>query len=443
MSINESPRAWVVTADMGLGHQRAAYPLTYMAEGGIITAGDPNVTDSGEARLWSSIRTLYEFVSRARGIPIAGNTLFSMMNSMQRIPTIYPLRDLSRPVLNNRIIDYLIRRGLGKTLLRKMNPNRLPMISTFFAPALAADYNHYTPVYMVICDADLNRVWVATHPSESNIIYFAPCGRVMRRLREYGIPDERIFITGFPLPKENIGTEDMEILKVDFLKRLHRLDPNGKFFSVFGPVVENLLGPWKPPSNGPEPVTVTFAVGGAGAQIEIGQQLAVSLKKEILNGSFKLKLLIGVNQAVNKVINDFLVSIGLSSANDNGVEVICEDTKPAYFERFNRTMRITDLLWTKPSELSFYSALGIPIVMAPTIGAQEDKNQKWLMDKGCALPQYNPDHAAEWLRDMLNDGILAEKALNGFLKNRKLGIFKIEEVLRTGAMERLSHPLKR
>ena len=123
--------------------------------------------------------------------------------------------------------------------------------------------------------------------------------------------------------------------------------------------------------------------------------------------------------------------------------MICEDSRPAYFDRFNQAMRITDILWTKPSELSFYSALGIPIVMAPTIGAQEDKNRKWLMDKSCALPQYNPNQAFEWLGDMLQDGILAEKALNGFIKNRKLGVYKIEEVFLTGSLRHQYDPLLR
>jgi hypothetical protein len=65
------------------------------------------------------------------------------------------------------------------------------------------------------------------------------------------------------------------------------------------------------------------------------------------------------------------------------------------------------------------------------------------MDKSCALPQYNPHQAAEWLRDMLRDGVLAEKAFNGFVKNRKLGVFKMEEVLLTGTMAWETHPLKR
>jgi hypothetical protein len=436
-------KAWVVTADMGLGHQRAAYPLAYMAENGIMTAGDTAFTDHSEVRLWKSIRALYEFVSRSRQIPVAGNMLFGMMNNMMKIPTFYPLRDLSRPVFNNHILDYFIHRGLGRGMMAKIKTKKLPFISTFYAPTLVADYYNYNMVYSVICDADLNRVWVATKPRESNVIYFAPCGRVMRRLREYGVPDDRIFITGFPLPKENIGSSQMEILKPDLLGRLRRLDPKGKFISVFGPVVEKLLGPWIPGNNGIKPINVTFAIGGAGAQVEIGQQITLSLKQGVLDGNFRVNIVVGVNREIEHKMTDYLARIGLSPNVQPGISVICEDDKFSYLKRFNELLRTTDILWTKPSELSFYSALGIPIVMAPSLGAQEVKNRKWLMDKACALPQYTPSYAAEWLRDMINDGILAEKAFNGFIKNRKLGVYKIEEVLRTGTMQRQSHPLQR
>jgi hypothetical protein len=443
MNSDNGTKAWVVTADMGLGHQRAAYPLAFMAEGGIITAGDPDVTDAGEARFWRSIRLIYEFISRIHGIPVIGSLLFAMMNTMLRIPAFYPLRDLSKPAPNNYIIDYFIKRGLGKTLMKRISSKHLPMISTFYAPALVADHYHYNHIYSVICDADINRVWVATKPKSSEIFYFAPCGRVMRRLRQYGVPDEKIFITGFPLPKENIGGPEMTILKSDLLSRLHRLDPKGRFISFYRPMVESLLGTWKPNGVSSEPITITFPVGGAGAQVEIGQQLALSLKSGILEGRFKLKLAAGVNRMVERAFVDFLLHVGLFPKNTNGIEVICEDNRSTYFERFNRLMRVTDILWTKPSELSFYSALGIPIIMAPTIGDQEDKNSKWLIDKSCALPQYTPLQAADWLRDLIRDGILAEKAFNGFIKNRKLGVYKIEEVLRTGTMERQTDPLKR
>jgi len=98
-----------------------------------------------------------------------------------------------------------VKQGLGRSLIARLHSRPLPMISTFYAPCLVADHARYEQVYCVICDADLNRVWVASQAKHSAIRYFAPCGRVMRRLRQYGVPDERIFITGFTLPRENIG----------------------------------------------------------------------------------------------------------------------------------------------------------------------------------------------------------------------------------------------
>ena len=58
-------RAWVATADMGLGHQRAAYPLRDIAEGGLITLGKAENTSNSENRLWQRMRRGYEFSSRA------------------------------------------------------------------------------------------------------------------------------------------------------------------------------------------------------------------------------------------------------------------------------------------------------------------------------------------------------------------------------------------
>ena len=439
----EQLRAWVVTADMGLGHQRAAHALAYLAEGGILTAGAGDVTDEHETRIWHRLRSSYEFVSRAKNVPIVGGALFGAMDWFLRIPPFYPLRDLSYPSNNNYLVDRLIRQGLGKALLAKVRSRDLPMISTFYAPSLIADEAGLGRNYCVICDADLNRVWVASNARESGVRYFAPCGRAMRRLRQYGVPDERIFITGFPLPRENIGGPEMPTLKRDLLERLGRLDPKGRFTSVFGATVAELLGEKPRPSGGAARVTVMFAVGGAGAQIEIGKMLAQSLMPGILDGRFRLILMAGVSRHVEQAFSECLTHIGLEPGRNEGVSIVCEDHKPDYFDRFFTLLRETDILWTKPSELSFYSALGIPIVMAPSIGAQEGKNLKWLTDKGCALPQYTPSLALEWLSDMLDDGVLAEKAFNGFIKNRKLGVYKIEEVLRTGSMVRETHPLRR
>jgi Domain of unknown function (DUF6938) len=436
-------RAWVVTADMGLGHQRAAHALSHLAEESVLIAGSPETTDPDEARVWRRFTWSYEVLSRVKGIPVVGDAMFGALDGLLHIPPLYPLRDLSNPSPNNHIVDYLIRSGLGRTLIERLRSRQLPMVSTFYAPALIADHAGVERIHSVICDADLNRVWVASRAKESRVCYFAPCGRAMRRLRQYGVPDERIFITGFTLPRENIGGPGMEVLKADMLARLGRLDPAGRFSSAYGSTVNEMLGARPEPSGGRERVTVTFAVGGAGAQVEIGLTLIEGLKRGILERRFRLILVAGVNRPVEKMFRDAVSRTGLEEALGDGVLIVREDDKAAYFDRFNALMRETDILWTKPSELSFYSALGIPIVMAPPIGSQEDKNQRWLMDKGGALPQYTPRLAHEWLTDMLKQGVLAEKAMSGFIKSRKLGVFKIEEVLETGTMARETHPLRR
>jgi hypothetical protein len=207
-------------------------------------------------------------------------------------------------------------------------------------------------------------------------------------------------------------------------------------------MARELLGARPEPARS-ERVTVTFAVGGAGAQAEIGMMLAQSLKPAILDRRLRLILIAGIHHLVEKAFLEIAHRIGLGAALGDGLVIVRLDDKPTYFDRFNALMRETDILWTKPSELSFFSALGIPIVMAPPIGSQESKNQRWLTDKGCAVEQYNPRTALEWLLDLLEEGVFAEKALTGFIKNRKLGVLKIEEVLATGTMLRETNPLRR
>lgn len=68
----ERLRAWVVTANMGLGHQRAAHTLSHLAEGGVLTAGTPETTDEDEVRFWRRLTWSYEVLSRTKGIPIVG-----------------------------------------------------------------------------------------------------------------------------------------------------------------------------------------------------------------------------------------------------------------------------------------------------------------------------------------------------------------------------------
>jgi hypothetical protein len=81
--------------------------------------------------------------------------------------------------------------------------------------------------------------------------------------------------------------------------------------------------------------------------------------------------------------------------------------------------------------------------MTPTIGSQEKFNRQWLFEIQAGIRQENPDHTDQWLFDWLNNGRLAEAAWSGFLKARKLGTYKILEVLQTGKMTKSDSPVMR
>jgi hypothetical protein len=425
---------------MGYGHQRAVYPIKDIAEEGIITVGSSEAVSKAEQKLWKRLLNAYEFFSRAKGIPIIGPPFFSMLDSLMRIPSFYPMRNLSSSTFQVNLLESLIEKGLGKGMLEKISTKNLPMITSFYASAIAADKKGFNKIYCIICDADINRVWVAKEPWESRIEYCAPCSKAAQRLKAYGVPEERIHLTGFPLPTELLGDENLSILKKDLAQRLFYLDPKEKFWTRHGRNVEHFLGKENCVFKNDRKLTITYAVGGAGAQKEIGEKIAVSLKDKLKANEIKLNLVAGIR----KEVNDFFEAVKNEIDSDgNSIQIIYSESLHNYFDFFNKALHETDILWTKPSELSFYSALGIPIIMSPIIGSQEKFNRKWLREIQAAMKQEKPDYTDQWLYDLLNRGTLAESAWDGFLKARKLGTFKIKQVIDKGFLEKETHPVLR
>lgn len=121
----------------------------------------------------------------------------------------------------------------------------------------------------------------------------------------------------------------------------------------------------------------------------------------------------------------------LGKTNGN-IEILYAETKNEYFNKFNEMLLTTDILWTKPSELSFYAGLGLPIVVAPTVGSQETFNKDWLISIGAGVEQEDPRYVNEWLFDWLDSGWLAEAAMNGFLNAPRKGVYHMEEVVLKG-----------
>ena len=135
------PHAWVVSANMGLGHLRAAYPLTEMTPQGVIQAGDPTITSEEEYRLWTRMRRAYETFSRARKVPLVGGFLYNLLHKLENISPYYPRRDLSAPTIQVKLQSSFLKRGMGADLVKHMRTRpELPIIATFYTAALAADH---------------------------------------------------------------------------------------------------------------------------------------------------------------------------------------------------------------------------------------------------------------------------------------------------------------
>jgi hypothetical protein len=273
----------------------------------------------------------------------------------------------------------------------------------------------------------VSRTWAPLEPATSRIIYLVPNKRVKERLMLYGVRPEKIYMTGFPLPKENIGLEDWEFLKLDLKARLEVLDPAGVYRKKYSKLIEAYLCPVSEIDGASRPLTLTFAVGGAGAQRELGALVLKRLKNKIVEGKLRLNLVAGSREDVFRYYEDVLKKVYLH--NHENVNLIYNPDKLKNFAAFNQALRTTDILWTKPSELSFYSGLGLPIIITEPIGSQEEYNRRWLLGIGAGVDSKNPNYVDEWLFDFLDSGWLAEAAMQGYMNGPKMGAYNIENIV--------------
>jgi hypothetical protein len=438
--------AYVVAVSMGYGHERAASALRSIAVGKkIILANDYPDIPAKDKKIWSTGQTWYERISRFKRVPIVGRAAFGVMDHLQEIEPFYPRRDLSAPTLQVKQTYALIRKAKNcKHLIDKLAERPKPLICTFMTPAFAAEeFGYPEDIYLVICDADVSRAWVPLDPRKSRIKYLAPTGRVVERLRLYGVRKENILFTGFPLPMENVGGPQADTALTDLSRRMCNLDPNGVFaqharsllHAKFGQDFCDYVA-----GKRQTPVSLTFAVGGAGAQREMGIQAAKSLARDILDNKLTLNLVAGTRPEVGEYFSTELLRTNLKRAVADGrITILSTPDRAAYFADFNKLIRKTDILWTKPSELSFYTGLGLPILMAPTVGSQEDFNRNWLFQVGGGTDALNPALAGEWLWDWIRGGALARMAWNGYTNAPTHGAYRIEDIAR--GREWLMHEL--
>jgi hypothetical protein len=418
----------VLSVDMGYGHLRAAIPLAEALGTEVLYADQAPLADAQERREWARTRRFYEVTTRLSQMPVVGAPLRMFLDGVTHIPHLHPLRDLSGPSAGVRGLDRLVRNGLGRGLAKRLKETGAPLLTTFYVPAIAADRLGCDRVYCVVTDTDINRVWAPVSPRESAIHYLVPSRRAARRLQAYGVRKSHITFTGFPLPHELVGGPSLGALRRNLAARIVRLDPEGAFRNSLGPELAHLLGA-VPEATRAGPPHLVFAVGGTGTQAGLVHQFLPSVRSLIEHGALRLTLVAGIRADVGATFREAISANGLSPALGHGVDILEAADHSAYFRSFAALMAQTDVLWTKPSELTFYAALGIPLLFAPHVGIHESYNRRWAVEHGAGLRQRDPRFAGDWMSEWLSDGTLAAAAWSGFVRMPKLGLYRVLEAV--------------
>lgn len=419
---------------MGYGHERPARSLEHLAvkgEGIVVANNYPGIPER-DRKLWRKSREFYETMSRTKSIPLIGDLMFELLvDKTQEIDPFYPRRDLSRPSLQLRQMYAGIKLGLGRHLIDKLAQRPVPILTTFFFVAfMAEEFDYPGDIWCITTDADISRAWAPMDPKKSRINYIAPNGRCAERLKLYGVRADHIFLTGFPLPPELIGGVDASTLKKDLVRRMCALDPNGTFRSHNERTLEAHLGrgvcPMK--KNGHVP-SLMFAIGGAGAQERLAHTILKSLAHPLRRGTLRLNLMAGARLDLGRRLTQEARRLRLGSTFGKTLLVSAYKERAEYFTSFHRLLKDVDILWTKPSELSFYTGLGLPILIAPPVGSQEEFNRKWLEQVGGGVFQEDPRYTNEWLADWIQSGAFARMAWNGYIEAPTHGTYRIESVV--------------
>jgi hypothetical protein len=243
------------------------------------------------------------------------------------------------------------------------------------------------------------------------------------------------------MPKELIGGARAISLKECLRARLCNLDPKGIFEERYARSIKAELGTMRCKTEEQHPLTLTYSVGGAGAQKQLGVQILNSLKPKILQQKIRLNLVAGIRKDAARFYRDAVADVGLKKMLGTWVNVPEFDSRHSYFSGFTKILKTTDILWTKPSELSFYCGLGIAIIMAPPIGSQEEFNRVWLDYVGGGVAQNDPKFTNEWLFDWIYSGGVARMAWNGYIEAPTHGTYRIEDIVLGRKSELHSLPL--
>jgi processive 1,2-diacylglycerol beta-glucosyltransferase len=244
-----------------------------------------------------------------------------------------------------------------KSALHEINPDHV--VCTHFLPAeLFSRWRRKgtfrKPVWVVVTDFDVHMLWVHRHLSG----YCTPHEEVAWRLRDRGVQEQGIHVTGIPI------------------------------MPAFG---EPLSRKVCARELGIDPRTMTFLLMSGGAGIGRAQKLAKRLLS--VPGDFHVIAAAGRNSRL-------LADLQRLSRDHPG-----RCTAMGYTTTIERVMAAADLAITKSGGLTTAECLasGLPMLVVSPIPGQEERNADFLLEHGAGLKAYDEGGLEFRLRMLLAD----------------------------------------
>jgi hypothetical protein len=163
--------------------------------------------------------------------------------------------------------------------------------------------------------------------------------------------------------------------------------------------------------------------------VPLAKQIVSGVRRQVEEGVLRLALVAGRRREVAAALREALYVCGL----EGQVEILEDPDVFGYISKFNQLLAGADALWSKPSEMVFFAALGLPFISAPPVGVHEAWNLRWAADRGAALPQHDPQAAGGWLQEWIEDGVLSSAAWAGYTRLPQSGLYEI-----AGELEKLA-----
>jgi len=392
----------------------------------VLTIGTESWSDPAEVGLWHQARELDERARNGGRFPWA-RTIGALLGLPGPLAPLQPGIDLSAPDRASRRLDSLVAAGLARGFAGRLRRGGPPLVTTHAPLAVAVERTSTARVFCVVTDNDLPRHWAPLMASKSNLQYLVPSRRAFDRLCAYGVMRGNVHYTGIPLHPRLLGDAELPVTKANLAARLLRLDPGRAFLDLHEDAIARRLGPLPGPAAVMPPL-VTVVVDGAGARRRQALRTARELLPQVDSGRLRLAILSDCRSSTAEAVELELHRPDSGALARLGVRVATldytGDGRGGMFDLLGES----DVLWTRPSELVFLAALGLPLLITACDGPYETATRRWAVHRGAAKT-WTGDLGGEQIARWLADGTLAESAWAGFRKLPKRGLFRIEELV--------------